>query len=165
MTTASGTVYFHYSGDKVVYETDESNNIVAEYTWDAQGNPVTMTRNGVTYHYHLNGHGDVVPLTDGSGNVVAEYRYDAWGNIVSQTGPMAAANPYRYAGYRYDEVTGCTTCELRLLSQGCGCRCTILPIALLIATTNLTVLDQPAGGTRMPGGVRGRSLHRPLLLD
>jgi len=106
MTTASGTIYFHYSGDKVVYETDENNNIIAEYTYDAQGNPATIIKNGVTYYYHVNGHGDVMALTDESGNVVAEYNYDAYGNIVSQLGAMASANPLRYAGYRYDEATG-----------------------------------------------------------
>jgi RHS repeat-associated protein len=65
-----------------------------------------MTKNGQTYYYHLNGHGDVVALTDNNGNVVAEYEYDAWRNILHQTGPLASENPYRYAGYRYDEVTG-----------------------------------------------------------
>ncbi|SHE89409.1 RHS repeat-associated core domain-containing protein [Caloramator proteoclasticus] len=106
MTTASGTTYFHYSRDKVVYETDENNNIIAEYTYDAQGNPATIIKNGVTYYYHVNGHGDVMALTDESGNVVAEYNYDAYGNIVSQSGSMASANPLRYAGYRYDEAIG-----------------------------------------------------------
>ncbi|MCX8074052.1 MAG: hypothetical protein N2749_00495, partial [Clostridia bacterium] len=92
--------------DKVVYETDENNNIIAEYTYDAQGNPATIIKNGVTYYYHVNGHGDVMALTDESGNVVAEYNYDAYGNIVSQSGSMASANPLRYSGYRYDEATG-----------------------------------------------------------
>jgi RHS repeat-associated protein len=90
----------------VLYETDANNNIMAEYTWDYQGNPVTMTKGGVTYYYHMNGHGDVTALTDANGNVVAQYQYDAWGNIISQTGTMASSNPYRYAGYRYDEETG-----------------------------------------------------------
>lgn len=106
MTTASGTVNFHYAGSNVIYETDASNNIVADYTWDTHGRPVTMTRGGVTYYYQLNGHGDVVKLTDASGNIVAQYQYDAWGNIISQTGTMASANPYRYTSYRYDETTG-----------------------------------------------------------
>jgi RHS repeat-associated protein len=106
MTTATGTVYFHYNGDKVIYETDANNNVVADYTWDDQGNPVTMTKSGVTYYYHINGHGDVTSLTDSSGTVVAQYQYDAWGNILSQTGSMASSNPYRYAGYRYDVSTG-----------------------------------------------------------
>jgi RHS repeat-associated protein len=107
-TTSSGTISYHYDGDsnQVLYETDANNNIVAEYTWDYQGNPVTMTKGGVTYYYHINGHGDVTALTDANGNVVAQYQYDAWGNILSKTGAMASANPYRYAGYYYDEETG-----------------------------------------------------------
>ncbi|MFY2307219.1 RHS repeat-associated core domain-containing protein [Lysinibacillus fusiformis] len=36
---------------------------------------------------------------------MAEYTYDAWGNIINQSGTMASINPYRYAGYRYDEDT------------------------------------------------------------
>ncbi|TDL76108.1 DNRLRE domain-containing protein [Peribacillus frigoritolerans] len=106
MTTASGTTNFHYSGDKVIYETDANNNIVASYTWDAQGNPVSMTKNGKTYYYHVNGHGDVTALTDANGATVAQYKYDAWGNIISKTGTMADSNPYRYAGYRFDNETG-----------------------------------------------------------
>jgi len=106
MTTSTGTTYFHYSGSKVIYETDANNNVVADYTWDAQGNPVTMTKGGTTYYYHVNGHGDVTSLTDASGNIVAQYQYDAWGNIISSTGSMKDANPYRYAGYRYDNETG-----------------------------------------------------------
>ncbi|MFC4766472.1 RHS repeat-associated core domain-containing protein [Effusibacillus consociatus] len=45
-------------------------------------------------------------MTDGNGNVVASYTYDAWGNILSQSGSAASLNPYRYAGYRYDDTTG-----------------------------------------------------------
>lgn len=106
MTTASGTIFFHYAGDKVIYETDANNNVVASYTWDAMGNPVSMTKGVNTYYYHLNGHGDVVALTDASGAVVAQYTYDAWGNILSESGTMKDENPYRYAGYRFDEATG-----------------------------------------------------------
>jgi RHS repeat-associated protein len=105
ITTATGTTKFYWSGDKVLYETDANNNITAEYTWDMDGNPVSMRKGGNTYYYVLNGHGDVTGLTDENGTFVARYVYDAWGNIVYQTGSMAAANPYRYAGYRYDETT------------------------------------------------------------
>lgn len=108
-TTVSGiTTNFHYNDDnnKIIYETDVANNITAEYTWDSFGNPVTFTKNGVTYYYHLNAHGDIVGLTDSNGAIVATYEYDAWGNILGQLGTMASANPYRYAGYRYDEFTG-----------------------------------------------------------
>ena len=60
---------------------------------------------GVTNYYLTNYRGDVLAMTDESGNVVASYSYDAWGNILSQSGEMATINPYRYAGYRYDEDT------------------------------------------------------------
>ncbi len=105
LKTPEREVHFHYIGDKVYYETDKNDNIIAEYTWDEEGNPVTMTRNGQTYYYFTNGHGDVVALIDQAGNVVARYDYDAWGNIIYQEGALAAINPYRYAGYQYDEET------------------------------------------------------------
>lgn len=104
--TADGITIYYYENDHVIYETDANNNITVEYTWDEVGNPVTMTKDGQTYYYHLNGHGDVKYLTDQNGNVVASYQYDAWGNIISQfTSVISSSNPYRYAGYRYDTVT------------------------------------------------------------
>jgi len=107
MTVAStGTTNFHYNGDKVIAETDINNNIIAEYSWDSYGNPVTMEKNGNVYYYHINSRGDVTALTDENGKVVAQYEYDAWGNIVSETGTIASINPYRYAGYRMDKETG-----------------------------------------------------------
>ncbi|WP_181151071.1 polymorphic toxin type 8 domain-containing protein [Paenibacillus sp. PCH8] len=105
-TGQSGTVNFFYDGDEVIYETDENNKTLREYTWDDSGSPVAMTKDGLTYYYHLNGHGDVVSLTDQAGNEVAQYEYDAWGNIVNQSGSLADENPYRYASYRYNAETG-----------------------------------------------------------
>ncbi|UOK61311.1 polymorphic toxin type 8 domain-containing protein [Paenibacillus sp. OVF10] len=102
----SGTVNFFYDGDEVIYETDENNKTLREYTWDDSGSPVAMAKDGQTYYYHLNGHGDVVSLTDQTGNEVAQYEYDAWGNIVNQSGSLADENPYRYASYRYNAETG-----------------------------------------------------------
>ncbi|KAA2302214.1 hypothetical protein FY526_20995, partial [Clostridioides difficile] len=97
----SGTTNFFYDGDKVIYETDGNNKTLREYTWDDSGSPVAMTKDGLNYYYHLNGHGDVVSLTDRTGNEVAKYEYDAWGNILNQSGSLADENPYRYASYRY----------------------------------------------------------------
>lgn len=106
MMTSSGTVVFHYDQkDNVIYETDQSGTVLVEFTWDHENRPVSMLKNGLTYYYHLNGHGDVLVLTDKDGSRVASYTYDAWGNILSQSGTMHSTNPYRYAGYRYDENT------------------------------------------------------------
>ena len=93
------TTNYHYDGDHVLYETDENNQIVAEYTYNESGQPVTMTRNSQTYYYVLNYRGDVMALTDASGTIVASYTYGAYGNILSQSGALAEINPYRYASY------------------------------------------------------------------
>ncbi|OYD06916.1 DNRLRE domain-containing protein [Paludifilum halophilum] len=104
-TVEGKTIRYHYDQNKnVTYETDEDNNIVARYTYGPDNEPVSMTRDGKTYYYQLNGHGDVIALTDEKGQEVATYQYDAFGNVVDETGDME--NPYRYAGYRYDEETG-----------------------------------------------------------
>jgi RHS repeat-associated protein len=105
-TTSTGTVKYHYLGEKVIYETDQNDNILVEYTWNPNGYPATMVKNGYTYHYILNGHGDVIGLRDSFGNLVAEYKYDAWGNILSQSGPLGDTNPLRYSGYYFDKETG-----------------------------------------------------------
>lgn len=109
MTSAAGTVFYHYNNAKpqrLIAETDASGNILAEYSWDSYGRPATMTRNGYTYYYHHNGHGDVIMLTDSTGKSVAEYQYDAWGTITAQSGALAAANPFRFGSYQFDEATG-----------------------------------------------------------
>lgn len=104
-TTSLGTVQYYYDGDNVLYETDGNNKVLNEYTYDDKDHPLTMTTNGQTYYYLINYRGDVIALTDSTGNVVASYTYDAWGNVLTQSGQLASQNPYRYAGYRYDENT------------------------------------------------------------
>ncbi|WP_207642560.1 DNRLRE domain-containing protein [Inediibacterium massiliense] len=106
MTTGRNTVYYHYSGNgnKVICETDSNNNILASYTYDGYGNLISMTRNGNKYYYHYNGHGDVIALTDSNSNTVATYEYDSFGKVIKSSGNVI--NPYRYAGYRYDENIG-----------------------------------------------------------
>ncbi|WP_236546350.1 RHS repeat-associated core domain-containing protein [Anoxybacillus sp. PDR2] len=99
---------YHYQGDSlnVLYETDASGTVVQSYVYGENGQLLAMKKGGATYFYHYNAHGDVIALTDAQGNVVARYEYDTWGQIRSQTGALATENPYRYAGYQYDEETG-----------------------------------------------------------
>ncbi|WP_442885043.1 RHS repeat domain-containing protein [Anoxybacillus sp.] len=99
---------YHYQGDSlnVLYETDASGNVVRSYIYGENGQLLAMKKGNATYFYHYNAHGDVIALTDAQGNIVARYQYDAWGNILSQSGALADENPYRYAGYQYNQETG-----------------------------------------------------------
>ena len=103
----STETYYRYDGssNRVLFEENASGVITKAYTYDENRHPLTMTYNGSTYYYLTNYRGDVLALTDANGAVVAEYTYDAWGNILTSKGTMASINPYRYAGYRYDEET------------------------------------------------------------
>ena len=104
-TTGTGTIHYFYNGNQVIYETNSENQTLREYTYNDAGQPLTMTLNGNTYYYLYNQHGDVIALTDENSKEVASYTYDAWGNVLTQSGDLASENPYRYAGYRYDENT------------------------------------------------------------
>ena len=105
-TDASGTVLFHYDGASpdVMAETRPDGTLIASYVRDASGRPLFMERGAERYTYHVNARGDVVAVTDADGDVVDTYAYDPWGRVLSAT--ETVANPYRYAGYRYDCATG-----------------------------------------------------------
>ena len=93
------------------------------FSYDKDGNPLTMKYKGQVYYYLYNGHNDVVGLTDAKGVKIAEYTYDPWGKVIKVKGAegegeddeedgetddgedIAKLNPYRYAGYRYDDET------------------------------------------------------------
>ncbi|MCL5292157.1 MAG: DNRLRE domain-containing protein [Actinobacteria bacterium] len=96
------TIYFHYDNKgNLVSETNSSGVITAVYTWDNLGRPFSVTRDGATYYYELNGHGDVIGLDQGT------YAYDPWGKVTSEpTSTPGADNPIRYAGYYYDKEIG-----------------------------------------------------------
>ena len=80
------------------------------FSYDANGQAVSVNYNGTEYYYLRNGQNDIVGLMDESGVRVVEYIYDAWGKLISTTGTLAttlgADNPFRYRGYYYDTETG-----------------------------------------------------------
>ncbi|MBK1812675.1 hypothetical protein JHL18_18810, partial [Clostridium sp. YIM B02505] len=69
------------------------------------GNNLISRKSGNTTAYYMyNGHGDVTNLLDGKGGIIGSYYYDAFGNVQENTSTFS--NPYRYAGYQYDEEIG-----------------------------------------------------------
>jgi RHS repeat-associated protein len=116
-TDASETAtYYHYDGWNVVAETDSTGTVTANYYYDDQGRIMAMKRDGAYYYYQFDAHGDVVSLTDSSGTIVNTYEYDPWGNHLSASEQVA--NPYRYAGYRWDGDTGLYYLRARYYSPG-----------------------------------------------
>ena len=79
------------------------------FSYDANGQAVSVNYNGTEYYYLRNSQNDIVGLMDESGVRVVEYIYDAWGKLISTTGTLAttlgADNPFRYRGYYYDTET------------------------------------------------------------
>ncbi len=99
-----------YDGNVVVQELDQSNAPKVSYTRGRDlsgtmqgaggiGGLLARTDNTVGTHayYFADGNGNITSLTDGNQAVVASYLYDPYGRILSQSGPLAAANLYRFS--------------------------------------------------------------------
>lgn len=105
--TVNGVETIYYlEGTKIVAET--TNNNTKWYIYDEDDSIIGFEWEERTYYFEKNAQGDVVRIVDADGNSVCEYHYDAWGNISSVSGDeeIAAANPFRYRGYYYDEESG-----------------------------------------------------------
>ena len=107
---ANGTKTYNYvyNGSQLVQMT--VGNDTLHFTYGLLG-PTTVTWNGDTYYYALNGQGDVIGIFDEYGTLVVTYNWDnAWGYNPIPEGSMAstlgALNPLRYRGYVYDIETG-----------------------------------------------------------
>ena len=107
-TDGTNTYEYIYAGDKLVRMV--KNGEVVDFGY-AGGRLTTMTYDGTTYYYVLNGQGDVVALVDGTGTMIVGYHYSAYGNPVLLKTDYAAytdlkyLNPFLYRGYVYDIET------------------------------------------------------------
>ena len=105
------TTTFSYNGSLLMAQVQGSgtSQVKQLFSYDANGDVVSVNYNGTEYFYLRNGQNDIVGLMDGSGTRVVEYTYDAWGKLISTTGTLAtslgADNPFRYRGYYYDTET------------------------------------------------------------
>src|SRR6185437_3303892 len=112
----STTVKDVYQLGLIAYETDGTGTLLATFTDDSEGVPVSVQvgsdpATAPRSYYVYNGHGDVVALVDSAGATVASYAYDTFGVITSSSETFANGwvNPYRYDGrdrVRYDGETG-----------------------------------------------------------
>ena len=102
------TYNYVYNGSQLTQMTVGNDTLY--FTYGVLG-PSTVTWNGTTYYYALNGQGDVTGIYDADGNLVVFYYWEnAWGYNPFVDGPLAstlgALNPLRYRSYVYDTETG-----------------------------------------------------------
>ncbi len=105
----NSTIEYKLRGDKVIYETDGTYEII--YTYDFDGNIISFdyrdgTHTWKEYFFMRNQQGDITKIVDKDGTIIVEYHYDAWGNIISKVDNsgfnLSDINSYTYRGYRYD---------------------------------------------------------------
>ena len=106
-TNGTVTYGYVYNGSQLSQMTVGSNTL--NFSYDANGIPMSVSYNGTTYYYATNLQGDVTAILNASGSPVVSYTYDAWGKPLTVTGSLATTlgthNPLRYRGYVYDTET------------------------------------------------------------
>ena len=108
-TETSRTTYTYvYNGSQLTQMTVGDDTLY--FTYGTNG-PTTVTWNGTTYYYALNGQGDVTGIFNELGQLVVYYNWDnAWGYNPMPEGSLASTlgelNPLRYRSYVYDTETG-----------------------------------------------------------
>jgi YD repeat-containing protein len=88
-----------YSWDRGRLATIDADGTSVSFDYDASGAPLSITIDGATYLYRLDGRGSVVELTDAVTHApVVTYRYDFFGRIVEETGlsSVRAVNPFTF---------------------------------------------------------------------
>ena len=107
-TNGTKTYNYVYNGTKLSQMTVSGKTL--NFTYDANGSPMTVEYLGATYYYVTNLQGDVDAILDGNGNYVVKYFYNAWGGLCSTVGSRASTlgvdNPLRYRAYVYDHEYG-----------------------------------------------------------
>jgi RHS repeat-associated protein len=71
-------------------------------------------------YYAYDANGNVTEVVDKDGASAAHYAYDGFGNTIVQSGPEAAANPYRFSTKYTDDETGLLYYGFRYYSPSLG---------------------------------------------
>jgi RHS repeat-associated protein len=112
----SSETHYLYDGLRVIQERDGGNVPTVSYTRGkdlsgtlqvaggiggllARSHGYTASTGHWTTHnyYHADGNGNITFMLDANQSMAAEYRYDPFGSTTSSSGPLAAANIYRFS--------------------------------------------------------------------
>ena len=96
------TINYVYDNKDIILELDDSNNQTATNVYGL----ALLKRNTTNQegYYLYNGHGDVTKIVDNSNATLNTYAYDEYGKVLNATENID--NPFKYAGYYYDNETG-----------------------------------------------------------
>jgi RHS repeat-associated protein len=93
----SATTKYHYDHfGRLLFETDQSNKVIASYCYAGAVLVAMQTLSGTVYFYHFDKTGNTLALTDAAGNVANAYVYEPFGKVMTQTGTVR--NPFTYVG-------------------------------------------------------------------
>jgi len=96
-TQGTATTKYHYDHlGRLLFETDQSGNVIASYCYAGASLVSMRVSNGTVYCYHFDKTGNTLALTDTPGNVANAYLYDSFGKVMTQTGTVR--NPFTYVG-------------------------------------------------------------------
>ncbi len=109
-TNGTDTYEYIYNGAQLMRMV--RNGVTVDFTYIG-GIPATISFNGNTFYYIVNGQGDVTGITDSEGNLQISYYYTAWGDPyyiyaagATYASTLLTLNPLMYRGYVYDREAG-----------------------------------------------------------
>gem|GEM_PF-3394003 len=109
----------------LVLDTGDDNNIIQSFVY--ANDQVLMQRDGSMYnagtrrYFYLHDRlGSVRMVIDPNAAVQNHYSFDPWGNIFDNEIEENVSNPYRFAGYFWDDETGLAYCNARIYDPVIG---------------------------------------------
>ncbi len=109
--SGTDTHTYVYDGQNIIQEYRDTNVLGADFIGTSRylhgpgtDEPLSLTRNNNTWHYHQDGLGSIIALSNKYGIVVDRYDYDSFGN--QKPGLHVISQPYAYTGREWDKEAG-----------------------------------------------------------